>query len=127
MRITLSSDGNRYINRRSRGRFAPWMQWLGLVVADGVEGALAFNADTCKYIRFLSEDQGLILNTERVLEALEVATRAKPGRPPMQTGRPVRNYAITMPDADADYARKLGDGNLSAGIRLCIKLCSGLG
>jgi len=42
------------------------------------------------------------------------------GRKPSEKGR-MRKVAITLPDADVDYLRAVGEGNISSGVRRLIR------
>ena len=120
MKIKLTEKATRYIGMSTRARF-PSLQWLGTVEVDGRAGQLAFNPETMGYLQLFTSDSYRILDCDEVNMALAQASQAKPGRPVLaQVSQAGTVRLVTMSDAQWEYVKFLGHGNMAAGIRLCV-------
>ena len=124
MKLQLTNKPTKYITSKGREKFAR-LEWLGVITLDdGRSGQLAYNYDTCGYICLFNTTMYERLDTEEV-QGLVSAAQEDANKPKVRA-MPMRHYMVSLPDELADLARTMGAGNLSAGIRICIKIATGL-
>ncbi|WP_110647591.1 hypothetical protein [Salinicola peritrichatus] len=86
---------------------------LGLVSVGDDTGRLLRNKRSGTYVMYIG-GATRSLDQRKVRSALGIG----PGRPEQMQGGRRRN--VYMSDADADYLRQIGNGNLSEGIRVAV-------
>jgi len=115
--------GTRIVSARQRQSFQA--TWHGTVADNGRTGALALNMMTGRYMSVIGADNIVQLDTDAVMLAMAQAmtpgpqVRTKTGREPLYKAR-MTAYPINLPDSMVEACKTLGDGNLAAGVRLCI-------
>lgn len=125
MHVKLTDKITTYAPQSLRQRFHPRCQWLGTVVVnDGRRGALMLSPEGC-YVMVRSYNRTTELVAEQVAQAIAEALSAQPPpqkRPPGRPApvEPLIPFGSKLPAAMLAHARKVGGGNLSAGIRAIV-------
>lgn len=126
MRIKLTDKISSYAPKALRDLFLGNCQWLGTVVVDdGRRGALMLTADG-NYVMVQSHKRTTTLPPDQVAAALAEAMMPKGAQStrgvgrPAEHGEPMLHRMVSLPAAAIEHARKVGAGNLSAGIRLMV-------
>lgn len=103
---------------RPHARFMPSCQWLGTVTDSGQTGTLMLTAEGRYCI--VQRGEARALDADAVAIALAEAMSRSPGRPVSAEGR-MSMYSVNLSTSDVERARKLGEGNLSAGLREALR------
>ena len=126
MKVKLGLKGSQYVPLIMQADYA--VTWLGIVEVNGVKGALSLNNMTGHYLQHVSARAAHVLDPLEVLAAIEAATAtgktsANPMGRPLAYGAKLEQYGVALPPSHVDYARTIGGGNLSEGVRRCLEFC----